>query len=171
MNHNTHDRRVDSVFVPNNGVGYTAYLGIGMPRTTYTLVIDTGSSNTWIGASTPYVPTGTSSNTTEHLGSSGSTPVSGIIYEDTVTLGNRLTVTNFPLAVASTSEGFRYDGVLGIGPEYLTLGTLTAAPLDMLPTLTDFLYDEGNIGEDVLGIFFQPVTADPESDFGEPDYT
>jgi len=71
-----------SIDVTDSGVTYTMQVGVGNPATQYTLLIDTGqcnsddiivpliclstilgSSNTWIGASTPYTPTSTSHNT------------------------------------------------------------------------------------------------------------
>ncbi|KAG1887591.1 hypothetical protein F4604DRAFT_1916391 [Suillus subluteus] len=42
---------------------YTAQVGVGSPATQYTLLIDTGSSNTWVGANTPYTRTNTSVDT------------------------------------------------------------------------------------------------------------
>ncbi len=47
----------------NVAVVYTASVGIGSPATTYDLLIDTGSSNTWIGAGKSYVKTSTSVDT------------------------------------------------------------------------------------------------------------
>ena len=42
---------------------YTVEVGIGSPATTYTLLVDTGSANTWIGAGKAYVKTGSSVDT------------------------------------------------------------------------------------------------------------
>lgn len=59
-----HGRATGSSFaVTNKGVEYTTNVGIGSPMTIYTLLIDTGSSNTWIGANKAYVRTRTSVNT------------------------------------------------------------------------------------------------------------
>ncbi len=44
-------------------VTYTASVGVGSPVTDYTLLIDTGSSNTWVGADKKYNRTSTSKNT------------------------------------------------------------------------------------------------------------
>ena len=44
---------------------YTANVGVGSPATDYTLLIDTGSSNTWVGAGKAYVKTSTSVDTGE----------------------------------------------------------------------------------------------------------
>ena len=49
--------------VTNGAVVYTASVGVGSPATTYDLIIDTGSSNTWIGAGKSYVKTSTSVDT------------------------------------------------------------------------------------------------------------
>ena len=68
------------VVVTNSGVDYVASVGVGSPATycasyqlipdkvSYTpfldsLIIDTGSSNTWVGARKPYVKTKTSAKT------------------------------------------------------------------------------------------------------------
>ena len=45
------------------GVTYTASVGVGSPATDYTLLIDTGSSNTWVGAQKKYKKTSTSKDT------------------------------------------------------------------------------------------------------------
>lgn len=53
-------KRDASVSVTNSVVLYVAQVGIGSPPTEYTLLVDTGSSNTWVGANQPYTPTSTS---------------------------------------------------------------------------------------------------------------
>ena len=53
-------RRVVSFGINNAVVTYTTNVGIGSPATNYTLLIDTGSSTTWIGAQKSYVRTKTS---------------------------------------------------------------------------------------------------------------
>ena len=49
--------------VTNGAVVYTASVGVGTPPTTYDLLIDTGSSNTWLGAGKAYVKTSSSVDT------------------------------------------------------------------------------------------------------------
>jgi Eukaryotic aspartyl protease len=69
---------------------YTASVGVGSPATDYTLIIDTGSSNTWVGANKPYTPTGTSKNTGKAVVSFSSTygrPLSSIISTRLSTTG------------------------------------------------------------------------------------
>ena len=75
------DRRAGSIPVTNEGVSYVAAVGVGSPATTCVLVlcadfttlnltcadnliVDTGSSNTWVGG-TAYKQTSTSANTGE----------------------------------------------------------------------------------------------------------
>ncbi|KAG2076956.1 hypothetical protein BDR04DRAFT_1227692 [Suillus decipiens] len=49
--------------VTNDDVYYIAAVGVGGPPTIYNLIVDTGNSNTFVGASTKYVATRTSINT------------------------------------------------------------------------------------------------------------
>ncbi|KAL5536958.1 hypothetical protein ACEPAF_781 [Sanghuangporus sanghuang] len=44
------NKRASNVPVANTAAMYTASVNIGSPGTSYTLLIDTGSSNTWVGA-------------------------------------------------------------------------------------------------------------------------
>lgn len=58
-------RQTSSVDITNEAVTYVADVGVGSPATTYSLLIDTGSSNTWVGAGQAYVRTSTSQATGE----------------------------------------------------------------------------------------------------------
>lgn len=42
-------RRDGTIGSTNTGVTYVVDVGVGEPATTYSLIVDTGSSNTWIG--------------------------------------------------------------------------------------------------------------------------
>ncbi|KAG2364323.1 aspartic peptidase domain-containing protein [Suillus spraguei] len=174
--YNTHDRRADSVPVKSTFLEYSVAVGIGSPPTTYNLVVDTGSPITWVGASTPYVRTDTSidsGRTAEVKYGFQAVDIqssfSGPIFYDTVTLGDGLTVIWFPLGVASTWPGFNggEDGILGIGPEDLTSRTIKDDPDETIPNFTDYLHLQRKISRNVVGIFFQPVTREPDSQFGE----
>lgn len=173
----TLNRRTGSIAVTNDAVSYIAAVGVGSPATTYNLIVDTGSSNTWVGASTPYVKTSTSVNTGQPVAVSyGSGSFSGTEYTDTVTLGSGLTITQQSIGVASTSTGFTgVDGIIGIGPLDLTQGTLTNSPATTIPTVTDNLYSEGIISEIVVGISFEPTTSQTNTNgeltFGGTDAT
>ncbi|KAG2032340.1 aspartic peptidase domain-containing protein, partial [Suillus americanus] len=173
----TLNRRAGSIAVTNDAVGYIAAVGVGSPATTYYLIVDTGSSNTWVGAGTAYVKTSTSVDTGEAVAVSyGSGSFSGTEYTDTVTLGSGLTITKQSIGVAATSTGFTgVDGIIGIGPLDLTEGTLTNEPSTTIPTVTDNLYSQGIISEIVVGISFEPTTTETDTNgeltFGGTDAT
>lgn len=105
----------DSVDVTDAGVTYTMQVGIGSPATDYTLLIDTGSSNTWVGAGKKYVQTETSQRTNARVSVSyGSGNFSGNEFVDQVTLAPGLVIEKQSIGVASSSQGFQgVDGILG----------------------------------------------------------
>ncbi|KAG2365553.1 acid protease [Suillus spraguei] len=179
--YHTHGRRAESIPVLFSRLKYTVALGVGSPPTKYNLVVDSGSAITWIGGRTPYDNTGVSTGqrvrtTYGGLGSS-TVSFSGTIFSETVTLGGDLTIV-YDLAVASTRtrRNIRYDGILGIGPRYLTANTMKDNP-GTYPTFTECLVDDSAIGQNLVGIFFQPIIRDRDTDvvgelsFGEIDYT
>ncbi|KAG2357595.1 aspartic proteinase [Suillus spraguei] len=159
-------------------LGYIAAVGVGSPPTTYNLVVDTGSSNTWVGANAKYVATKTSVSTHQPVEVDyGSGFFSGMTYTsimrteyiDTVTLGSGLTITKQSIGVASTSSGFTgVDGILGLGPVNLTESSLTN-----LPTTTIRL--QGTIPQHVISVFFEPSSSQAETKgeltFGGTDAT
>ncbi|KAI9070297.1 acid protease [Trametes sanguinea] len=152
---------IDAIFnfpVTNGAVDYTASVGVGTPPTQYNLIVDTGSSNTWVGAGKAYIPTSSSVNTGDQLfvQYSLSQFVLGDEYTDTVTLGD-LTLTKQGLGVAQIAEGFNgVDGILGIGPVALTESTVTDQ--ESVPTVLDRAFSQGLISSEVIGISFEPTT-------------
>ncbi|KAG2344507.1 acid protease [Suillus weaverae] len=164
-----------SIDVTDSGVTYTMQVGVGNPATQYTLLIDTGSSNTWVGANLPYNPTTSSQDTGNTINVSyGSGTMSGEEYTDTVTLGSNLVIQNQGIGVASSAQGFQgVDGILGVGPVDLTQGTVSNT-LDV-PTVTDNLYAQGTISSDLLGVFYEPSSnanvPNGELTFGGTDNT
>ncbi|OJT15186.1 Polyporopepsin [Trametes pubescens] len=146
------------VDVTDAGVTYTASVGVGSPPTQYTLLIDTGSSNTWVGAGQAYKKTSTSKSTGQSVNVSyGSGSFSGTEFTDTVTISSDLVIQNQSIGVASTAQGFNdVDGILGIGPVDLTQGTVGSN--QPVPTVTDNLFAQGTIANDSIGIFYQPTT-------------
>ncbi|GJE94601.1 aspartic protease [Phanerochaete sordida] len=146
------------VDVTDAGVTYTATVGVGSPATDYMLLIDTGSSNTWLGASQKYVKTSTSKSTGASVSVSyGSGSFSGTEYTDTVTLAPTLVIENQSIGVASQAQGFEdVDGILGVGPADLTQNTVSGQ--SMVPTVVDNLFSQGTIAADSLGISFEPTT-------------
>ncbi|KAL5535669.1 hypothetical protein ACEPAF_3763 [Sanghuangporus sanghuang] len=153
---------VISVPAQNQAVTYVASVGVGSPATTYSLLIDTGSSNTWVGAGKSYVRTSTSTQTNDRVSVTyGSGSFSGTEFTDTVSLGNGLTISKQSIGVASTSEGFEgVDGILGIGPVDLTVDTLSPDTRSTIPTVTDNLFSQGTISANLIGISFEPTTQE-----------
>ncbi|KIY46755.1 acid protease [Fistulina hepatica ATCC 64428] len=184
---------VESVDVTNAAVTYTMTVGVGSPATDYTLLIDTGSSNTWIGADKSYEPTETATRTGNYFFVAyGSGVALGRQYLDQVTLGSNLVIEDQSIGVSIMARGFSgVDGILGIGPVGLTAGMLpmhadvyqrtdkvygtgTVTDTDAVPTVTDNLYSQGTIPTESIGIFYQPSTsseelAGGELSFGGPD--
>jgi len=153
-----------SIDVTDAAVTYLAAVGVGSPAQTFNLLIDTGSSNTWVGAGTKYEPTSTSKSTGATVQVSyGSGSFSGNEFTDQVALGSNLTIQNQSIGVATTSQGFTgQDGILGIGPVDLTDGTLSTQ--QPIPTVTDNLFSQGSISSNSIGISYEPSTASPSTE-------
>ncbi|KJA16831.1 hypothetical protein HYPSUDRAFT_147208 [Hypholoma sublateritium FD-334 SS-4] len=150
--------------VENQGIAYVASVNIGSPPTSYNLIVDTGSSNTWVGAGKGYVQTSTSFETDTHVYVPyGSGAFYGMEYIDQVSVASALVVQNQSIGVASASVGFSgFDGILGIGPVDLTLQSLNSYPNNLVPTVTDNLFGTGTISEHSIAVSFEPITIDDE---------
>ncbi|RDW85296.1 hypothetical protein BP6252_02886 [Coleophoma cylindrospora] len=136
-------------------------VGIGSPATTYDLILDTGSANTWVGAEKKFVVTKTSYNTDAAVNvvyPEGS--FSGNEYFDTLVLGGT-TLKQQAIGVASRSEGYYdVDGILALGPTALSAGTVSGYPV--VPTVLDNLYASGIIDTAIVTIGNNLIT------FGSP---
>ncbi|KAF8264374.1 family A1 protease [Lactarius quietus] len=156
------DDAVVGAAVTNVATFYQASVGIGsrLPLVN-NLLIDTGSANTWVGAGKAYVQTSTSVQTDDSVSVSyGSGSFSGAEYLDTVTIADGLVIPQQSIGIASQSTGFDgFDGILGIGPVDLTLGTLSPNTQSTIPTVTDNLFSQGTITSDVLSVSFEPTTS------------
>ncbi|KAJ7593274.1 aspartic peptidase A1 [Mycena floridula] len=157
-------RAVISSPADNQAVTYISSIGIGNPATTYDLIIDTGSSNTWVGAGTPYIQTSTSTRTGSTVSVTyGSGSFSGNEFIDQVTIAAGLVIPKQSIGVATTSTGFDgVDGILGIGPVDLTQDTLSGggATVDtVIPTVTDNLFSASVITENLVAVSFAPTTS------------
>lgn len=68
-----------------------------------------------------------------------------------------------------------HQSSFSIGPEILTEGTLTDEPDTEIPTVTQNLYRQGMISEEVVGVSFAPTTTDDSTNgeltFGGTDST
>ncbi|KAL4064143.1 aspartic peptidase domain-containing protein [Scleroderma yunnanense] len=154
-----HEGSPHGVDVTNSGLAYTMSVGVGQPPTNYTLLVDTGSAITWIGAKKPYNPTDTSEDTGGSVRCGyGSGWMKGDLYTDTVTLSPDLVIKTQSIGIARSTSGIRdVDGILGVGPVDLSKGKVKPGG-GALPTVTDNLYSEGTIPTDSLGIFYAPLT-------------
>lgn len=158
----------------SQAVVYVAQVNFGSSTTEYNLVVDTGSSTTWVGAGQPWTPdSSTTTNNEAVLVIYGSGQMEGTLYTGPVSLGNGLTVQNQGFALSQFAQGFQgYDGILGIGPEDLTLGTVVENPTETIPTITQNLRQSGLISQALVGVFFEPSstdTAEGELSFGAPN--
>ncbi|KAG2103766.1 acid protease [Suillus discolor] len=153
-----------SVNASNTVTTYTADVGVGSPATYYTLLVDTGSSNTWIGSNKAYKQTTTSRDTLHKFKvpyADGSS-VSGEEYTDTVTLNSDLVVNSQSIGVASqASQMGSLDGILGLGPVDLTQGLVDDT--SEVATVMDNLYTQKTISSEVLGVFFAPASSSDSS--------
>ncbi|OJT11874.1 Polyporopepsin [Trametes pubescens] len=149
---------VISVPVDNQVVDYVANVQVGTPPTTYSLLIDTGSSNTWVGAGKSFVQTSSSRQTADRVSVTyGSGDFSGTEFTDNVSLGSGLNIKGQSIGVASESDGFDgVDGILGIGPVDLTVATLSPDTRSTIPTVTDNLFSQGVITQNLVAVSFAP---------------
>ncbi|PNP85047.1 hypothetical protein FNYG_01572 [Fusarium nygamai] len=156
--------RVDAVSsgsVSNEDFSYVAPVVIG--GNTWSLIVDTGSSNTWCGAQTSCEPTSTGESTGNSVSVSyGSGSFSGTEYTDEVSFGG-LSVAAQSIGAASSASGFSgVDGIIGFGPVDLTENTVSNT--DTVPTFMDNLYSQGSIPSEVLGVSFKPESGSDDDD-------
>ncbi|THG92509.1 hypothetical protein EW026_g8411 [Hermanssonia centrifuga] len=179
--------------ITNTAVSYVAQVQIGNPPDPYTLIVDTGSSNTWIGARSPGIVPGGATLQGVVSVTYGSGAFLGTEYGVNFTIGN-MNLPSQSIGVALLSYGSSgVDGILGqvhhiyvelsfkklisisIGPTDLTIGTLLLSPNQEIPTVTDNAFTSGLISSKMVGIYFQPTTstsdANGELTFGGVDDT
>ncbi|KZP09214.1 acid protease [Athelia psychrophila] len=155
---NFNSAATSSATVTNALDSYVAAVKVGSQ--TFSLIVDTGSSNTWVGANTKL--NGGASTGKSISVSYGSGSFSGTEYTDTVTIGTAV-VTSQSIGVASTATGFTgVDGIVGFGPVDLTL--LTVSGTLTVPTFLDNLKSQGTISTEVLGVYFAPESGSDTDD-------
>ncbi|KAI5120607.1 hypothetical protein M0805_008083 [Coniferiporia weirii] len=155
--------RAPAIDATNTGVTYVTSVGIGSPPTTYTLVVDTGSANTWVGADKAYVHTQSSVDLGKNVSVTyGSGRFEGKEYNDTVTLSPDLVIEQQSIGVATSSRGFNdVDGILGLAPAAVTRRTVEGE--ETVSTVTDNLYAQGKVSTEVVGVSFAPTTHQPNA--------
>ncbi|KAJ7886055.1 acid protease [Mycena leptocephala] len=136
---------------------YVATVLIGNPGHPYNLVIDTTSGNTWVKGGTR--PTGSRVSAEGfELGFSGSE------FLDQVSLAG-LVMPNKSIGVATgwVESGLdtlpAFDGVLGLGPYELSIGTLQSNLSQGIPDIVQTLSCQGLVQQESFSIFMQPTTS------------
>ncbi|KAG1809552.1 aspartic peptidase domain-containing protein, partial [Suillus variegatus] len=155
-----------SISLTNDVMLYTADIGVGSPATYYTVLVDTRSSNTWIGANKAYAKTATSQDTgNAFCVAYGSGNVVGEGYTDTMTLNSDLVIDNQSIGVAFEYSGTNsLNGIHGLEPVNLMQGTVSNT--DKVATVMDNLYKQGKISLEVFGVFFAPASSNDH--FSQP---
>ncbi|KAJ7202330.1 acid protease [Mycena pura] len=130
---------------------YTAAVGIGSPPTTYNLIVDTGSGNTWVGASQAYVKTSTRSLFTLLIHGTHSH----------LNIRSRLG----PVDLSACFALLKYCSSVMIDSKSIldssatdTLSTDNSA----VPTVTDNAFSQGLLSSNQIGISFKPVDENGE---------
>ncbi|KAI0773234.1 aspartic proteinase from Irpex Lacteus [Trametes elegans] len=139
--------------VPSQNQLFQYVVNVSLSRT-HSLLVDTGSSNTWVGAGQTYVQTSTTRQTRDSVAVTyGIGSFSGHECTDLVNLGRGLRIAGQSIGAATTQQGFDgLDGILGVGPSGLTLGTLSPDVSSSIPT--------GVIPATLLSVSFQPTQTD-----------
>ncbi|KAL4242480.1 peptidase A1 family protein [Abortiporus biennis] len=155
------DTIVGSVPATNQANQYVVDVNIGSPATTYTLLVDIASSNTWVGADQTYIQTGTTVQTQDTVAVTyGTGSMSGTEFNDRLAIGSALTIVGQSIGVATDVTGFSgVDGIMGLGPNGLTVGTLTPDTNQIVPTLTDSLFAQAVIQQNLLAVSFEPTNT------------
>ncbi|ORX55023.1 acid protease, partial [Hesseltinella vesiculosa] len=162
----------DSVRSPltNVDIAYLIDLAIGEPPQPFTLLVDTGSSTTWVPAAGCDELCGNpqhmmnpslsdSFNATKLLMKIkyGEGFSSGMIAQDTFTVRNT-TINQVYFSVSMVNDGeltdVGADGILGLGPDILSKYDNPESLV--LPTLVTSMTDQGLIAKNMFSIYFHP---------------
>ncbi|KAI8578331.1 hypothetical protein K450DRAFT_281762 [Umbelopsis ramanniana AG] len=158
----TQKRSAESEPLINKITQYVAVIGVGSPTTNYSLLVDTGSSNTFVGSSKAYVktPTSVDLNSTFAIKYSVSN-ATGELYKDSVTIASLVIPAQIiGVANATISELSGLDGILGVGPSDLTQGTSPYAKT--IPSVLENLFSQKLIPSNVFALSFRPSTGEEE---------
>ncbi|KAG1442628.1 hypothetical protein G6F56_010988 [Rhizopus delemar] len=174
------ERLVD-VPLANVDLAYLIDIQIGTPPQPFTLLLDTGSSITWVPAIgcdrycgyPPHSlsPSISSTFNTSHMPFSiryGEGFSSGYYAQDTITV-NGASVSEVNFAVSDYNDGELTmdgaDGILGIGPDRLSM--YNNPDKKIIPTLVTTMYQKGVIDHQMFSVYFHPLTAQQKRINGE----
>ncbi|KAL7284813.1 hypothetical protein ACG7TL_002123 [Trametes sanguinea] len=169
--------KIFDVDATSQAVSYAVTVNIGNPPTSYQLLVDTGSSNTFVGAGKAFVASSTTLMTDNVMSVTyGSGFFEGVQVYDDIELAEGLIIRNQSIGVALVSQGFDgVDGILGIGPTDLTCGTIVGKPDKCDYTVTDNAWNMGLLDAYEVGISFGPTQSMDEQNgeltFGGVDPT
>ncbi|CEP07520.1 hypothetical protein [Parasitella parasitica] len=156
----------------NVDLAYLIDIHIGTPPQLFTLLLDTGSSSTWVpiqgcGRYCGYpkhslVPSNSSTFTTDNMVFSiryGEGFSRGYYAKDTVTI-NHIAVPQVNFAVSDYNDGDLTmdgaDGIFALGPDNLSI--YNNPEQKVIPTFVTTMFKEGIIDKNVFSVYFQPVT-------------
>ncbi|KAJ6508368.1 acid protease [Mycena sanguinolenta] len=145
--------------VMNNSVTYLASVGFGKPATSCELLIDTGSSNTWVMRSSRKDTPACTDTRKKFSITYGKGQTEGTMCTDQVTLCPSLVIEEQMVGLADqASDMAGTAGILGIGPVDLTVGS--TADKAEIATVTDNCVKQGLMEVEAIGISYRPTTAD-----------
>ncbi|OJT12452.1 Polyporopepsin [Trametes pubescens] len=128
-----------------------------------TFIVDTGSANTWVGAGQPYQQTSSTRETHDTVEVFyGSGAFIGTEFDDLVSLDTGGPLTIFGQSIGGATDSFGFDGVdgiLGIGPVGLTRQTLSPDETSTIATVTDNLFSQGAISQNLVAVSFEPTSS------------
>ncbi|KAI8638395.1 aspartic peptidase domain-containing protein [Parasitella parasitica] len=156
----------------NVDLAYLIDIHIGTPPQLFTLLLDTGSSSTWVpiqgcGRYCGYpkhslVPSNSSTFNTDNMVFSiryGEGFSRGYYAKDTVTI-NHVAVPQVNFAVSDYNDGDLTmdgaDGIFALGPDNLSIYNNPGQKV--IPTFVTTMFEEGIIDNNVFSVYFQPVT-------------
>ncbi|CAO0792078.1 unnamed protein product [Mucor circinelloides] len=155
----------------NVDLAYLIDINVGTPPQLFTLLLDTGSSSTWVpiqgcGRYCGYpkhslVPSNSSTFTTDNMIFSiryGEGFSRGYYAKDTVTI-NGVSVPQVNFAVSDYNDGDLTmdgaDGIFALGPD--TLSIYNNPEKKVIPTFVTTMFEEGIIDNNVFSVYFQPL--------------
>ncbi|KAG6332577.1 hypothetical protein ID866_6512 [Astraeus odoratus] len=155
-------KRDGTVSVEKQGQYYLTNI-ITSSGSTFKLVVDTGSSYTWVGAmeDNPYVRGRNSKETSQTVDieyAHGTIQLHATTWLDLIVLDG-LYINPQEIGVPSSLDSFPagIDGILGLGPTRLNDGITSDRRIN--PTVVDNLYSQGSISYPVFGIYLVPTNV------------
>lgn len=84
---------------------------------------------------------------------------------DTITLTPDIVITNQSIGnvVVNTANWLGVDGILGVGPVGLTIGSLSPNITSLVPTVMDNARKQGLIQQQIMSVSFAPASSDNDT--------